>query len=243
VSPPCCNRTSSTASSGCRAPGRTSPTDEAAVASDRYERETLEFERVAFFSDAVYAIALTLLVTSLEVPSIADSKDAGDLWRALNDLRPQIITFFVSFAVIGSFWLAHHRFFGRLQAIDRPSIYINLAYLAFVAFLPFPSSLLGEYSDNAAGVTFYAISLALVSGLEPVLLWVSWRRDLLRVPIARDALRWELMASGLPVLMFLVSIPIAYASPLLGILTWLATFPAEMVLDRFRPETLKNASA
>jgi uncharacterized membrane protein len=181
-------------------------------------------------------------VTSLEVPQIADAKDAGDLWRALNDLRPQIITFFVSFAVIGNFWLAHHRFFGRLQAVERHFIYVNMLYLAFVAFLPFPSSLLGEYSDNAAGVTFYALSLAVVSGLETVLLWVSSRRELFRVPIPRDALHWALKASGLPVVMFLVSIPIAYASPLLGILTWLATFPAEMVLDRFRPAALNDGS-
>jgi uncharacterized membrane protein len=203
-----------------------------------YPRDSFEFGRVAFFCDAVYAISLTLLVTSLDVPDILHDTDAGDLWSALGDDRSRIITFFVSFVVIGNFWLANHRFVSHLAAMSRRLVYVTLIYLAFVAFLPFPSAVLGAYSDNAVGVAFYAISIAFVSGLEGAMFWLAWRQSLLVDTLNAAAFRWALVASLVPVAMFLISIPIAFVSPLLGIVTWLVTFPVEAVLERFRPPEL-----
>jgi uncharacterized membrane protein len=200
-----------------------------------YPRDSFEFGRVAFFSDAVYAISLTLLITSLDVPDILHRTDAGDLWSALGDVRSRIITFFVSFVVIGNFWLANHRFVSRVAAMSRQLIYVILIYLAFVAFLPFPSAVLGAYSDNAVGVAFYAVSIAFVSGFEAVMFWVAWRQSLLMDTLSPSAFRWAMFASLVPVAMFLVSVPIAFASPILGIVTWLVTFPVEAVLERYRP--------
>src|SRR4051794_6427854 len=94
--------------------------------SHRFQRQTLEFERVAFFSDAIFAIAMTLLAVGLDVPKLADQVSSRQLWDALDDISAQILMFFISFAVLGSFWLAHHRFFGRLSTIDRHTTGINL---------------------------------------------------------------------------------------------------------------------
>ncbi len=200
-----------------------------------YNRESLEFGRVAFFCDAVYAISLTLLITSLDVPEIVHRTDASDLWSALGDVQGRIITFFVSFIVIASFWLAHHHFVSRLGTINRSLMMATMAYLAFVAFLPFPSAVLGAYNDNPVGVSFYAVSLAFVSGMEGVLLWVAWRGALLIREMSPAAFRWSMVATLVPVAMFLISIPIAFASPTLGIVTWFVTFPVETLVDRFRP--------
>jgi TMEM175 potassium channel family protein len=214
--------------------------DDDAAAARTYARGSFEFERVAFFCDAVYAISLTLLVTSLDVPDIVRKTEASDLWSALGDVRSRIITFFVSFVVIGNFWVAHHRFVSTLRAVSRPLIYVTMLYLGFVAFLPFPSAVLGAYSDNPVGVSFYAVSIALVSGMEGVTFSVAWRQSLLRYPLSRSAFQWAMTATLVPVAMFLVSIPIAFASPVLGIVTWLVTFPIEAVLERFRPAELAN---
>src|SRR5947209_1411640 len=92
----------------------------------RYEREPLEFERIAFFSDAVFAIALTLLVTGLDVPSIVREQSGRQLWDALSDQESRVLMFFISVFVIGSFWLGHHRYVSRLVAFDRATTYINL---------------------------------------------------------------------------------------------------------------------
>jgi uncharacterized membrane protein len=137
--------------------------------------------------------------------------------------------------VIGNFWLANHRFVSRVAAMSRQLVYVILIYLAFVAFLPFPSAVLGAYSDNAVGVAFYAVSIAFVSGFEAVMFWVAWRQSLLMDTLSPSAFRWAMFASLVPVAMFLVSVPIAFASPILGIVTWLVTFPVEAVLERYRP--------
>lgn len=224
--------------------GESAPTDRGALTPDDarssrlYPRASFEFERMAFFCDAVYAIALTLLVTSLDVPDIIHETSASDLWSALGDVRGRIITFFVSFLVIGSFWLGHHRFFSHLRAVSRPLMYATLIYLAFVAFLPFPASVLGAYDDNPVGVAFYAVSLAILSGLEGVTFWLAWRQDLLTHRLSGAAFRWSMLATLTPVAMFLISIPIAFVNPTLGIVTWFVTFPIEAVLERFRPPEL-----
>jgi uncharacterized membrane protein len=145
------------------------------------------------------------------VPDIARRRDAGDLWSALGDVRPNIITFFVSFAVIGNFWLAHHRFVSRLRAISRQVMFATMAYLAFVAFLPFPSAILGSYTENPVGVAFFAVAVSLVSAMEAVLFWLAWRGALLTQDMSPAGFRWTMLAALVPVAMFLVSVPIAFA--------------------------------
>ncbi len=111
-----------------------------------YERGEEEFSRVVNFSDGVFAIAMTLVVVSIEVPDVA----TDDLPRALGNLWPQIGAFFVSFIFIGRYWIAHHQFFGQLRSVDTRQIGYSLVYLAAIAFLPFPIAVVGRY-ENAPG--------------------------------------------------------------------------------------------
>ena len=82
----------------------------------RYVRHSpgLEFDRFAFFSDAVFAIAMTLLVVGIGVPHVA----SHDLEHALSEKNDEILSFFISFLVIGYYWLAHHRFIGLIDSVD-----------------------------------------------------------------------------------------------------------------------------
>jgi uncharacterized membrane protein len=211
------------------------------AAARRYERDSLEFERIAFFSDAVFAIALTLLVTGLDVPSIAHEQSNSELWQALNDQQPRILMFFISVAVIGSFWLAHHRYVRHLTAFDRPTAYMNLAYLGLVAFVPFPSAVLGEYSDNAVGVSFYAITIALVATAGTLLDELSYHRHLHDGEPPPGAMWWRLMNSAVPVAVFLLSIAVAFGlSPGLALFSWLLTIPAARIVDRLTPSDLRT---
>ena len=152
----------------------------------RYERGTEEFSRVLAFSDGLFAIAITLLVLALAVPDLRDPDSTRELLRSLHELRPEFLSFVISFAVIGRYWVAHHQFFARLGAIDGGLLSINLLYLAFVAFLPFPTDLLGNYFDNPVAVSVYAVAVAAVSGLEVVLFARARSAGLLRRPIPAD---------------------------------------------------------
>jgi len=116
-----------------------------------FARGSLEFERFAFFSDAVFVIALTLLVVGIAVPKVSDSDSSADMWQALVGLRHEVLSFFIGFAVIGRYWLAHHRFVSMLAAVDSGLLIVNIAYLAVVAIWPL-EVLLDPLSPQVAGV-------------------------------------------------------------------------------------------
>jgi uncharacterized membrane protein len=138
----------------------------------------------------LYAIALTLLVVGIQVPNIPDTDSVRELADALDDNLSAYVSFFISFAVIGRYWFAHHRFFALLARFDTSFIALNLLYLAFVAFLPFPTALLGRYFDNPLSLTIYALTVAAVSGMEVVLFRYARRSGLLQEQMPEDVYRW-----------------------------------------------------
>jgi uncharacterized membrane protein len=201
-----------------------------------YERDSAEFNRVLAFSDGLYAIAMTLLVVGIGVPTLQDPGDQGELLSDLGDLVPELFSFFLSFAVIGRYWVAHHQFFARLRAVDRGLIGINLVYLAFVAFLPFPTGLLGNYFENPISVALYALAVAAVSGLEVALFARAYRAELLRRRIPPDVYRWGAWVAFSPVIFFLLSIPVAFVSTVAAVAVWFLALPAQVfVFDRHKP--------
>ena len=187
------------------------------------------------FSDGLFAIAMTLLVVGIEVPELRDPSE-GELWDALQDLDASYVSFFISFVVIGRYWVAHHQFFRLLDKLDYGLIWWNTIYLAFVAFLPFPTALLGSYFENPVSVAVYAVSIALVSGLEVVLLRHAHRHHLLGRELPEEVYRWGVLASATPVVFFLGSIPIAFYDTSLAVLLWFGGVPLQLlVLNRRKP--------
>jgi uncharacterized membrane protein len=204
--------------------------------SSGYQRDSVEFNRVLAFSDGVFAIAMTLLVVGIMVPDLADGDDISELADALDELLPNVISFFISFAVIGRYWLAHHEFFGLLGRIDTGAIGLNLLYLAFIAFLPFPTALLGEYFENPLSVVIYASCVAIVSGMEVVAFRHAYRAGLLERSISPEVFRWGVLNSISPVGVFLLSIPLAFISTTLAACFWLVTIPFAQFIQRWKPE-------
>lgn len=205
-------------------------------AGDRqYPRGSDEFSRVIAFSDALFAIAMTLLIVSITVPVLRSAGDVGQLADGLNDLSSQFVSFFISFAVIGRYWIAHHRFVSLLRAIDNRIIVINLVYLAFVAFLPFPTDLLGTYFENPLSVALYAVNVALISGFEVLLLTHAHRAGLLERPMPEEVFRWSRLMSTSPVVYFLLSIPVAFLSTTAAVAVWFLGVPFSVIANRRKP--------
>jgi uncharacterized membrane protein len=197
-------------------------------------RGDVEFGRVVAFSDGLFGIAMTLLVVGIAVPTLSAPSE-GELWDAVNDLNSAYVSFFVSFLVIGRYWVAHHQFFRLLREFDYGLIWLNLIYLAFIAFLPFPTALLGAYFENPVSVSIYAVTIAIVSGLEVVMLRHAHNRGLIEQRLPEDIYRWGLLMSTTPVFFFLGSIPIAFLSTTLAVLFWFAGVPLHFLLDRWKP--------
>ncbi len=127
-------------------------------------------ERFVFFSDAVFAIAITLLVIEIKVPPVA--ADAGErAWEAvLIHMWPSFFAFILTFLVVGSVWASHHAVFRLVSRFSDALILPNLILLMTVALVPFSSALLSERTLAAAPYGFYALTLLAV-GLAKV--WVT----------------------------------------------------------------------
>ena len=207
--------------------------------STRYPRhgENGGFDRVVYFTDAVFAIAMTLLVVEIGVPETIEgaAEDPAALLDALGDKGPLIFAFFLGCYVIGSYWAAHHRFMTWLAAVDRGFVALTVVYLSFVALLPFPTGVLGEFGDNPISVVAFAVNMGAVSTMEAVLFSHARRRRLFREEWPEGVYRYELRASLSPVLMFALSVPVAFASPRLAIALWFLAIPLGMFLGRRRP--------
>lgn len=204
----------------------------------RFEREGsgLSFERLAFFTDAVYAIALTLIVVGIGIPTIQDATSARQLWDGLGDHLSEFISFGVGVLVIGFYWSSHHDAFDELASIDDRYRQLTILYLGFVAFLPFPIRLVGSYDANAISWSVLALNLACVSAMETVLVAYGNKAGLRREHMPTATAHWATAMSGTPVALFLLSIPLAFVRPFLAPLLWAAS-PAvqSFVSRRFQP--------
>jgi uncharacterized membrane protein len=120
--------------------------------------------RLEAFCDGVFAIALTLLIIDVKIPSTTEIHTTADFWLALKHIAPTIFAFVLSFTIILITWVNHHAGI-RLVNKSTPSfIYANGFLLLTVVFIPFPTSLLGEYilTDHAApAVVLYVSAMAL----------------------------------------------------------------------------------
>jgi len=197
-----------------------------ATRSDDEAQFGYSMSRVLTLSDGVFAIALTLLVISLRLGPEVTSAQLG---QALRDLRPEIFAYLLSVFVIGAFWLAHRRAFAHIAAIDNGLLVLNLAVLAIVAVIPFPTDLVGRYGDEPTATIIYAAVIGVASlGNWSVFLYAQ-RRGLLEADTPADTARTIAVRSVAVCAAFLLSIPVAVWSPALAHYLWVAALPLRYV--------------
>lgn len=118
--------------------------------------------RLISLSDGVFAFALTLLVINLKLPDAATVARVG-LARAVLEQSQALLTWLLSFFIIGLYWLGHHRIFVSLKGHDRRLMLLNLLFLLCISFIWYPTALLGTYGSTQFAVVFYDGSLILTS--------------------------------------------------------------------------------
>jgi uncharacterized membrane protein len=118
--------------------------------------------RLEAFADGVFAIAATLLIIDVGLPTDL----SGSLRSELLDLWPQYFAYVVSFVTIGIMWVNHHRVMRQLERIDEPFVFLNLGLLLCIAFVPFPTRVLAEFvrtDDGNAAAVLYGITMTITS--------------------------------------------------------------------------------
>lgn len=190
----------------------------------------IEYDRVLFFSDAVFAIAITLLAIDLRVLKVTGNQRSPIDWQGL-------ISFGISFAVIGLFWLGHHGIFRYIVALDRFLVSINLFFLGTIALLPYPTRLLEIHKPASAEIVFYSICVA-AAGLGECAIWLYATRPRSRLATESAAavrLRYALRIARVP-LVFVASIPVALVAPDNAPYVWLLIFIFGLLIKRFWPQ-------
>jgi TMEM175 potassium channel family protein len=146
----------------------------------------LNKQRLEAFSDGVFAIVITLLILDIRIPVV----EPAQLGAALVDLLPQLLTYILSFFIVGLYWHLHHQVAAEIKQIDGAFIWLNLVWLLFVSVLPFPTALLGRYPLQPIPLTIYGINLILVNVTGFVILVYFQRRPTLRfTPMSAAELR------------------------------------------------------
>ena len=192
-----------------------------------------EMERTIFFSDAVFAIAITLLALDIKIPKPKDVV-GRELPSVVLAQWQDVLSFAISFLIIGAYWMAHHRMFHYIKRYDAMLLWLNLLFLMSIAFLPFPDKVLSEWGDREQfAVAFYATSVAVAGLLLSLLWWYATRgRRLVDANIDPRLVRYFFSRGLAPPLILLVSAGISFVSLRAALGSWLLLLAIRPVLSR-----------
>ena len=174
-------------------------------------------ERLITFSDAVFAIAVTLLVLDLREPAVSHG-----LLHALLRQWPAYLSYALSFLIVGIIWVQNHLMFRYIRRVDHLFLLINVLFLMWVAVVPFPTGLLARYLENPGeretATVIYA-GIFLVGGLLVNLQWYYASRwgQLLEEGLTREKIRTMTLNYGLGPALYLVDLVLSFISPVAGV--------------------------
>ncbi|MET0862766.1 MAG: TMEM175 family protein [Nakamurella sp.] len=173
----------------------------------QFKHDELEFARAVTFFDAIFAFAVTLLITTVD----DFSPDAWSSWQALKDTNgPSLLAFTISFVVVVSFWRANHQQVTAFDALDSRLITLNCMVMFGIVLIPFATEAMGKVTDLPLPTAVYAVVISATYLMQAVVLFVADSRGMNGHKLTPLEKRWELVESIPLPLIFLGSIPVAY---------------------------------
>jgi uncharacterized membrane protein len=212
-------------------PSSTPPAD---LSGARFHRDGFEFGRALTYFDATFAIATTLLVTTL-----ASGNAQWESWTAFRSATSgPLFAYALSFVVVSTFWWANHRLVASLSWVDGRFVIAGLAMLLFVVLIPFTTEGLGTFNgvDDQVPTVVYAVNVAAVALAAFVVFRVAVADDLFTVaPTRREILERSVRMLDVP-FVFLLSVPVAlFWSDSAARYCWLALVPLGILERRWMP--------
>jgi uncharacterized membrane protein len=175
------------------------------------EEKNLELERLIFFSDAVVAIAITLLALDLKIEIPKNTRlafaDIGNSWG-------KFFGFFLSFLLIATFWKVHHQFFFYIKKVDHWLLVFNLAWLLFIVTLPFATALISSHIFDTPAVFIYSTAIFLITCCQ-TLIWnyVAVRPAFLKNNLTEKINREHKVACNIAMANAILAMVISFISP------------------------------
>ncbi|MGW3819991.1 TMEM175 family protein [Streptomyces sp. NPDC005046] len=181
-------------------------------------------ERLAFFTDAIFAIAMTLLAVELERPDDEELESADALGRFLMDQRSSYLAFALAFILLWSVWRRHHQLMDRIRVLSQSFAFWHAPFLLLVAFLPFPTAVIGSAITNPMAQTLFAGTMAGILFCEAALKEVSADAGLVIGDVAE--VRRHANGSWAVGLCFVLSLGLAWVFPYAYVLWFLGPLAA-----------------
>lgn len=204
-------------------------------------KTNLPADRVLFFSDAVFAIAMTLLILEIDLPTIAELENFSVL-EILRMRIPQFIGFVLSFLVTALFWRAHVLICKPLKEVSDRFVWLNILLLLFVVLMPYSTALYSSYgySSNVA-FSFYSLNLAAIGLFHLLIIYQVYKQEPVTSEDELKYKKWQVRRSIAVVFIFSISAPLAWWTPTLARYLFIGIFLVHFLLDRqYRKSGLKE---
>jgi uncharacterized membrane protein len=171
-------------------------------------------DRTEAFSDGVFAIAATLLILNVHLPSF----DQGDVGQQLRNSWPAYLTYAISFLQIGIVWVNHHHLLELISRVDRGLMFLNLLLLVFIGFVPFPTGLValafqaGRY-ESLACIAYGVLMAAMGAAFLMIWAYLARHGDLLKHAFSGGQIRQFMLRTSAGSAAYLTSAAISIVSP------------------------------
>lgn len=197
-------------------------------------------ERTIFFSDAVFAIAMTLLVLEIKLPSIAEAQSLGIDDILINRI-PNFICFVISFIVTALFWRSHMVTCTYVKTVSNRFVWINIWLLLFVVVMPFTTALYANYGfmDNIA-FSFYCLNIAVIGIFNYWLMNHVIKTENLFDVLGSDLIKWVKRRTLIVPIIFSLAIVLAMVAPMTSRYAFILIFVLQAIGDQIYRRKQKN---
>lgn len=174
----------------------------------------MDHTRLDQLSDGIFAIVMTILVFEMQIPQIWGPVDNATLWIEVKNLLPIFLSYVLSFALLFTYWRAHH-FFVSIYAknVDSMLTNINALFFMLISLVPFSASILGRYNKNELSVIIFGVHIIL-TGLS--LYWmrryVLYSEHIKNPEISKHEIRGSTIRTLVPVVFAIFAIPFSFFS-------------------------------
>lgn len=174
--------------------------------------------RLEAFSDGIIAFAITLLILEIHIPDLGARVDNPAMLRAIAGLLPNFAVYVISFVVCTVWWISHHTLIHDLHSVNRRLLWVNSLFLMLIAFIPFPTGLLGRHPGHPIATAFYGVVCTLTGFAFWLMRWyASTHSGLMKSEIPKESIRRRVRISLLSPMLYLVGAAIALVYPMIAL--------------------------
>jgi len=180
------------------------------------EKRRAKEDRLAAFSDAVFAIIITILVLDIKVPDLDSGQSVAD---SLSEVGPTFTAFVISFLLVGMYWVWHRGLFAQVRYVDVNVLWLNLLFLLPLSLVPFAASTVGEHSTDPTALHIYGAVLIVVTLMRIALnSYLNQHPGLRYQDPTKTQKRTTAVANALPLVVYSIAMLVAVWRPWLSLL-------------------------